>query len=862
MSKVNTSSLPLSTALVLLLSSIATASGLPVTSAHPRLLLTSVDLARLTEKKNSNDPTWLALKAAADAQASYSIFKYDYCTRSEEPDNTIFYDYEGAGWYSSALPLALAYRMSSDSAYSNQLLALADEMIRAQSNPDPTQSCSAGETPLTPLEVDDYYPSRYLGYTLAVIYDWCYDQLGATRRAQMVALMNAYFDDLRANAYQANGPADGNYFGGHLICAAAMGYASYGDNPRAQEMIDYARMRFDGTPSTLVDPSDVPLTHFDQLFNGGYVPQVALDYNGPTGLRRAPFKGGFDFQGWAYGSGNDERIIDYLLMVRSATGENLTAVHGAWFSAVLRAEKQALLPNHFEIDSTGDWGGNQGAVIPRELPARLAYLLAGTPDGAGAQHFAYSEIAESTFPDATVHPLSEWEDFFFTDLTRPSQALRLHPFVSAFGPAYPQAGATNGAMPYFIMRSGWGPDAIWASLHMGNEWYDDHMHYDAGQFTIFRGNDYLLVDATNWKGPAGSEGIVGDSTEALRSSEKNTLFFDDFGDYMYTDTQYAGGQAGEGVDQVVAAAQNDGYTYVRSDLSKAYDRSPDPADEPNRKLGFFYRSFLYLRPANVFLVYDQVQAKTSTNSMGPYQKHLRWHFPNVPSISGRTVTVDQGDSRLYMDTLLPTNLSLTAVDESNNPDPGPDYEKDSGTWRIEVRDKNNPLFIPFLTVFQPGTPATPKARVSKLSSDDGVMVGAQIIHANGTIDIVFFNNRAGQVPFPLSSAFYRFSAAIDSQHTLMGFQPRVKYSVSHGAGTVLVQNRECGHIRVPPGTSCKNVVASPAGVLQFQFATLVPVLKIPVADKQAASAQVPLSPASNRANLQVDGRGNPGLSAR
>jgi len=835
MSKVNNSMLLLSTALVFWLSSIAAASGLPVGSSHPRLLITSGDVARLTAKKNADDPTWLALKSAADTLTSYSILKYDYCTRSDEPNNTIFYDYQGAGWFSSALPLALAYRMSGDTTYSKQALALADEMIRAQSDPDPNQSCSAGVAPRPPLQPDDYYPTRYLGYTLAIIYDWCYDQLGATRRAQMVNLMNAYFDDLRANGYQANGPADGNYFGGHLICAAAMGYASYGDNPRAQEMIDYARMRFDGTPSTLVDASDVPASHFDQLFDGGFVPQVALDYNGPAGLRRAPFKSGFDFQSWAYGSGNYERIIDYVLMVQSATGENLAAPHRAWFSAVLRAEKHALLPNRFELDPTGDWGGNQGAVIPREVPARLAYLLAGTPDGLGAQHFAYSEIAESTFPDVTVYPLSEWEDFFFTDSTRPSRELNLAPFYSAFGPAYPQAGATNGATPYFIMRSDWGANATWASIHMGNEWYDDHMHYDAGQFTIFRGNDYLLVDATDWKGPAGSEGIVGDSTEALRSSEKNTLFFDDFGDYMYTDTQYAGGQAAWGVDQVVAAEQNVRYTYVRSDLSKAYDRNPDPSDEPNRKLGFFYRSFLYLRPANLFLVYDQVQAKTSTNPMGPYQKHLRWHFPNLPSINGRTVIVDQGASRLYMDTLLPSNLSLTAVDESNNPDPGPDYEKDSGTWRIEVRDKNSPLFIPFLTLFQPGTPATPEARVSNLSSVDGTMVGAQIIQANGSVDIVLLNNRAGEVPFPISSTFYRFSPAIDSQHTLLGFQPGVKYSVSHGAGTVLVQNRECDRIRVPPATSCKNVIASPAGVLQFQFAGLTPVTKGADADKKAAS---------------------------
>jgi hypothetical protein len=49
------------------------------------------------------------------------------------------------------------------------------------------------------------------------------------------------------------------------------------------------------------------------------------------------------------------------------------------------------------------------------------------------------------------------------------------------------------------------------------------------------------VDASNWKGPASMNGRSGDSTEALGAASKNTLFFDDFGDYMYGDENYAGG---------------------------------------------------------------------------------------------------------------------------------------------------------------------------------------------------------------------------------------------------------------------------------------------------------------------------------
>src|SRR5262249_61646733 len=107
---------------------------------------------------------------------------------------------------------------------------------------------------------------------------------------------------------------------------------------------------------------------------------------------------------------------------KSATGEELLVSHRGGFSQVLRGAKHSLLPNRFEIDPWGEWGGNQGPVILRSLPARLAYILVNTRDGAGAQHFAYAEIADSTDPDVTVYPLAAREDFFFTQIVQPAGA--------------------------------------------------------------------------------------------------------------------------------------------------------------------------------------------------------------------------------------------------------------------------------------------------------------------------------------------------------------------------------------------------------------------------------------------------------
>jgi len=160
-----------------LLDSAVLAWGAPVISSHPRLLLTPAEKSRLLAKKNANDPSWQALKARADTLATYAIFPYKYDRRSEEPDNTIFYDYQGEGWFSATLPLALAYQMTGDTKYSDKLLQLADEMIRAQSDPE-----NNPPNGLPPLQPDNYYPTRSLGPVLALIYDWCY--AGSAPRAR------------------------------------------------------------------------------------------------------------------------------------------------------------------------------------------------------------------------------------------------------------------------------------------------------------------------------------------------------------------------------------------------------------------------------------------------------------------------------------------------------------------------------------------------------------------------------------------------------------------------------------------------------------------------------------------------------
>ena len=268
-----------------------------------------------------------------------------------------------------------------------------------------------------------------------------------------------------------------------------------------------------------------------------------------------------------------------------------------------------------------------------------------------------------------------------------------------------------------------------------------------------------------------------------------------------------------GIDQVVANELNQDFGYVRSDLSTAYNRYGDQTDTPNRKLEFFYRNFLYIRASNTFVVYDQVQAKPSSNLRGSYKKHIRWHLPNRPVITGKAARLDYGQSRLFIDAVLPANANLAVVDEWKNPDPCDGsvagcvpFGANAATFRIEVSDPQNPLFIPFLTVLQPGSNTSTPPSNTQVSSLDGKMIGVQSAQS-----IALFNNQPGQVPAAITSTSYNFSGSEAASHVLMGVVPGARYSVVLTGGVVHVDQSATG-----------NKTASPAGVLYFTLSSSSP----------------------------------------
>lgn len=789
-------------------------TGLPVVAQHPRLMVNSAIKTALLAKAAANHPDYVAMLAEANTYATKPVLPFTQTNIHVWNTNYIFYSYYGSSWQDAAMPLAFAHLVakgnntgSFPTAYSNKLIELADVIIAAQA--DPNNNCAGC---YNPIQGNGHYASRHVGLVIGIIFDFCYDELGATRRAQLVDVMNQWFDNIRQNGYQKNDRSTGNYFWGHAFAAACMGYASFGDNPAAQTMIDWARMRFDGTPSALVTSGYIPNDYLSQTFEGGYEPYAGMGWLS-TPMSGNPQLGGQQIQGWAYGSHNWMRVMDYMLIVKTATTEDLPAARQNWLVQMMYATKHALLPNRYEIDHYSDWGGNFGNLVPHSFPIRLAYLLANTPYGANAQHLAQTDILPYVMWGWIVWDPEKWEKFYYNDNTRPQTPITAPPYYSGFSDGYAQW-AGNGAWPYFIMRKNWDTTATWAGYHAGNFQYDDHQHFDAGSIELKKGSYYLLTDAGSWK-DGDPNGFTGNNTLAENSGSKNTLFFNDYGDYMPIDYRTVGGQFYYGKDQVAANEQNNTFTRIRSNCTSAYNRNVNQADTVNRKLDFFYRDFLYLRDADIFVMYDKV--KNKSRASGPaYEKHLRWHFPaNAPAVNGNSITAVHGNAKLYIHTLLPAaNLNINVVNEINNPDntigSWINYYYNSETWRAEVKDATNPLQYDFLSVLQPGNLSTAEMVSANTASNDGLLTGCQITLPSGAVEVVFFNNQAVPLPAPVTNTNYNFSGNINAWHTICGVVPNAAYQVSYSGGVVSVVQNASG-----------NVTASLSGVIRFNLSNLL-----------------------------------------
>lgn len=322
----------------------------------------------------------------------------------------------------------------------------------------------------------------------------------------------------------------------------------------------------------------------------------------------------------------------------------------------------------------------------------------------------------------------------------------LLPSVNVFG---------KGAMNLFYIHSDWGKDSTFISFKSGDN-FTHHGHYDAGHFTIYKGSplginssvyaDFLSENRLNYS----IRTIAKNSLLILRPGEivKPNKFFaknvadggqritmptgsgiisvDDWKNNIDSGKHYEGGK-------LINYDHSEGdYTYIATDLTRAYNNTMFSDDGNEAKVKKVLRYLMYLEDYDQLIVFDHVE---STNSA--YIKKWLLHSVEKPIVSNekvlkgvkdngimestsKTALIKNGDSNLYVQKIYPENAKIRVVggkdyqyyveiDSDEKEFDGINYLKgsiikpwfDVGFWRLEIQPEFPHLVDDFLVVLTP-----------------------------------------------------------------------------------------------------------------------------------------------------------------
>lgn len=469
--------------------------------------------------------------------------------------------------------------------------------------------------------------------------------------------------------------------------------------------------------------------------------------------------GGYPPEGWGYGSGVVQRYLEYARSARAATGEDVMR-EVRFFRDAIRAIVHGTKPDRRGCYDGGDWAGDQVGVSPTWLLANLKDTYRDQPEGQLAQ--AYLALSQKPTAEALAAMSSQ--------------------------PLSYLARGTNLAM----MRSSWGPDAVWAAFQSGGPHFADHQNRDQGHFTVwYRGKD-LLIDAGMWRESRPGLNI---NNFANETSWHNSILIDDKKEGRLT---YPPGQGYWGKRLTRAFEDGGRYVLVSADITGAYAPPDDRVQYHGAKSAVekVTRDLIFIRPDH-FVVVDRVRTAKDY-----YGKRVVFHFANAaePAVMQEYVESRQGDAKILIQSLLPGNAVVekqrTLSPRCNNDPKCPNF-----TWRIEVSPAGlgqDDVFLHVLAAVDAA--ASPAASLgTRVPVSAGRAVGALLQMAGGPV-VVLVNPDAQGVGGPLR---YAVPSLARVQHLVFGMAPGARYRadvVQAGDGLgITVASDPAGPLTATPG---------------------------------------------------------------
>lgn len=745
----------------------------PSLAAHPRLILDSTTLSTLRARAAANSAQWQSLKTTCDSFIGGTV---EYPTGTLYPDlPNLGQGYEGNTYLPALLNEAMCYQMlkTSNPSAAAPYGAKAVDILLKMSTPF-TSSNNLGEDPCT----DDGYVMRNYGVGFGLGYDWLYELLTTTQRAQIYTTANAWITSFELPggcSYFEYVHPQSNYYAGYFHAKAAIALATYEENPNGPALwADWINNQF----ALKVQPY-----YAAHLAGGGW----------PEGFAN-------------YGS---TAILNMSLPVRevkTATGQDLVhataeynypldsanyAMHFTWPSRAYFDDRDTnhsntttqppgTTPISLFQEALGEiayWKSNQVSVLNQY---RLAVGTATANYDQGAPWMVFLEVA----PGAAVTPIN----------TLPLSYL-----------------ATG--MGAVAARSDWTTGASWMSFRAGpytNNPAQGEQYFDEGSLALVRGNTPLLVNATGWAvhNPQGT-------------AAENDVYSDNYGNFSPTNgalgnrrpynifyvRHMSGTALAEPFGQGAYTKEGNG---VRTQVT-AYEDSTDHVFVQARFLGDMYRTFaagpavtgwareiVYLRP-NRFVVYD----RTAVGSAA-YDQFMAWHFPAPPIQSAAAAGTSRFDvtySGQYagaMTTVLPTNAGTSSV--NLYPDLNP-----TKFWEMRVRPVTAGINQQWMTVFDLSPSSAQVALATPVNVVLGGVVGVQLAASDGN-NVVLSSTGGANAPI-VGSFSYRVNF-VAARHIITDLVPSTGYTVA------LSTSGSVETVRVSLGGT---TMTSATGVLDFNI---------------------------------------------
>lgn len=304
-------------------------------------------------------------------------------------------------------------------------------------------------------------------------------------------------------------------------------------------------------------------------------------------------------------------------------------------------------------------------------------------------------------------------------------------------------------MGQIYMRSGTGPEDTYCLFTCGGI-LDQHRHYDALNFVIYRGGHLALDSGTRY-----DEEVNGQHLKCYfaQTVAHNCVLVHQPGEppANYWGTGPAvqvndGGQHHQLGSVVKAFETNDRFVYVAGDATPTYlhgvvKRAGQP--DLGEKVSLVTRQLVFLMP-NHFVIFDRVNATDPS-----YRKDWLLHTAYEPVVDGKTWHADHLQGRMFCRTLLPEDAVLTPVGgpgkEFWSAGRNWDIQKGSlkpeqlammGQWRMEITPGTARQDDVFLHVIQVGDQGLAQMDATELVRD-GDRVGVRLKVGDRTWEVTF-----------------------------------------------------------------------------------------------------------------------------